>query len=160
MSELDLVREELRELATRVIAAAGDPGEPFGLYLFLAQQAESTLPRHVERTVFDEFFGNSQELLDTEYRPYEDGVFFICVLDQLRRLPAGMARVGRPTGRPLKTFVDIETMWGTKLDDLRATGSGADWVPEETWDSLTLGVEREYRGKATDGLISLGIFQT
>jgi len=160
MSELDLGREELRELATQVIAAAGDPTEPFGVYLFLPEQPESELPRSVERAVFDEFFGNSAELLDAEYRPYEDGVFFVRVLDQLRRLPAGMPRVGRPMGPPLKTFVDIEKMWGTKVEDLRATGSGADWVPEETWDSLTLGVERDYRGKATDGLISLGIFQT
>jgi len=160
MTELDLAQEELRELATRVIGAAGEPPEPFGIYLFLAEQSESALARAVERTVFDEFFGNSAELLDAEYGPYEDGVFFICVLDHLRRLPAGMARVGRPTSRPLKTFDDIATMWGTDVGALRAEASGADWNPDATWDSLTLGVERDYRGKATDGLISLGVFQT
>ena len=96
MSELDLGREELRELATQVIAAAGDPTEPFGVYLFLPEQPESELPRSVERAVFDEFFGNSAELLDAEYGEYEPSSYFICVLDHRRRLPAGSGRVTCP----------------------------------------------------------------
>ena len=158
MSELDLGREELRELATQVIAAAGDPTEPFGVYLFLPEQPESELPRSVERAVFDEFFGNSAELLDAEYGEYEPSSYFICVLDHRRRLPAGSGRVTMPSARGFKTLVDIEAIWQRPIDDVVAH-TEVDWAIDEVWDAVTIAVAPEYRGKATDGLISLSMLQ-
>jgi hypothetical protein len=158
MSELDLGREELRELATRVIAAAGDPTEPFGVYLFLPEEPESELPRSVERAVFDEFFGNSAELLDAEYGDFEPSSYFICVLDHRRRLPAGSGRVTMPSDRGFKTLVDIESIWRRPIQDVVAH-TELDWDIDVVWDAVTIAVAPEYRGKATDGLISLSMLQ-
>lgn len=156
---LDLVKEELRELATGVVEAAGNPSEPFGVYVFGAAEPESELARHVERTVFEETFGNPRELLDEEYGPYEASTVFYCVIDQRRRLPAGMMRIILPSEQGLKTFQVIEDVWGASRDDVMAR-SDTTWDLTRTWDVTTLAVAPEYRGKSTDGLISLGLYQT
>lgn len=155
---LDLVREELRELGGRVFSAAGQPAQPFGLYVFSAEAPESELARHVERTVFDEFFGNSPELLAAEYGPYEAATFFLCVLDHRRRLPAGMMRLVLPSPAGLKSLADLESIWRERLDDVLTRTSLA-LEPDRVWDIATLAVDPDYRGKATDGLVSLALYQ-
>jgi hypothetical protein len=156
MSDLDLVREELRELSGRVIDAAGTPAEPFGLYTFLPQDPEAALARWVEQSVFDEFFGNSAELLDEEYGRYEPASFFMCVLDHQRRLPAGAARVTMASERGLKTLADIESVWGQDLGQVLAR-SGREFDLDRVWDAVTMAIAPEYRGKSTDGLLSLAM---
>ena len=84
---IDLVREEMRELASSVIDGAGNPTEPFGVYVFTADEPAAELARYVERTVFEEAFGNPRELLEAEYGPYESSTVFYAVLDHRRRLP-------------------------------------------------------------------------
>ena len=157
--DLDLVQEELRELATPVVEAAGNPEEPFGIYVFTADQPEAELARHVERTVFDETFGNPRELLDAEYAPFEDSTVFYCVIDHRRRLPAGMMRIILPSTRGLKTFQVIEEAWGQDVTAVLER-TGVEWDQDLAWDVTTLAVAGEYRGKSTDGLISLGLYQT
>lgn len=158
-ADIDLVQEEMRELATRVVEAAGNPTEPFGVYVFTADQPESELARHIERTVFDETFGNPAELLEAEYAPYEGSTVFYCVIDHRRCLPAGMMRVILPSGLRLKTFQVIEEVWGAELEGV-IEDTGIEWDLTCTWDVTTLAVAAEYRGKSTDGLISLGLYQT
>ena len=158
MAELDLVQEEMRELASAVIDAAGNPTEPFGQYVFRPDQPEAELARSVERIVFGEWFGNSRELLDAEYRPYEDTTVFLSILDHRRRLPAGMARMTLPSPRGFKTLNDIEAVWGRSLPDVLAE-TGLDWDLGRVWDVLTIAVMNEYRGKATEGLLTLSILQ-
>ncbi len=159
MAELDLVREELRELAGPVIEAAGDPSEPFGVYVFGAEAPESELARHVEREVFHETFGNPGELLDAEYGPYEPSTVFYCVIDHRRRLPAGSMRMILPSERGLKTLRDLADVWGADLDAVIAR-TGTPWDPASVWDVATLAVDVDYRGKSTDGLISMALYQT
>lgn len=159
MAEIDLVLEELRELARPVIDAAGSPPEPFGVYIFAPDEPESELARFVERAVFGQWYGNTAELLSNEYDPYEKSAMFCCVLDHRRALPAGMARVGLPAPMQCKSFDDIERIWGTPIDGLLAA-TGSDWDRSRTWDSMTIAVADDYRGKATDGLISLALLQT
>ena len=90
MAELDLRKEELRELGRSFIRdAAGEPGEAFGMYAIAASSPWSALPRAVEHDVFFEYFGNEPEVLEAEYQPYEDATLFVCVMDHLRGLPAG-----------------------------------------------------------------------
>jgi hypothetical protein len=159
MSELDLVREELRELTSTLIDAAGSPTETFGIY-FLDPDAEtSALPRYVERIVFDEWFGNSPELLAAEYGPWEPSTVFVTVVDHRRRLPAGMGRVILPSELGFKTLHDIEARWGQPLDAVLER-TGQPWDPAQVWDFATIAVLPEYRGKATDGLIMLSMLQT
>ncbi len=160
MAELDLVQEELRELAGGLIdATTDDPSTPFGVYVIHANTRESELARAVERTVFDETFGNPADLLDAEYGPYEESTVFFCVLDHRRRLPAGSMRLILPSDRGLKTFHEMVTVWGVQLDDVLAS-TGVEWDPRHVWDVTTLAVAREYRGKSTDGLISMALYQT
>lgn len=159
MADLDLVQEELRELTTPVVEAAGNPDEPFGVYVFTADQPESELARHVERTVFDEAFGNPAELLDAEYGAYEGSTVFYTVIDHRRRLPAGMMRIILPSALGLKTFQVIEDVWGVARDCVLER-SGVTWDLDRAWDVTTLAVAADYRGKSTDGLISLGLYQT
>jgi hypothetical protein len=124
----------------------------------MAHEPESELARGVERAVFDEFFGNSPELLAAEYGPYEAATFFLCVLDHRRRLPAGMGRVVRPSPAGLKSLTDIESVWGDRLDDVLAR-TNLTFEADRVWDIATLAVDAEYRGRATDGLVSLAIYQ-
>jgi hypothetical protein len=128
------------------------------VYAFAAHEPESELARHVEREVFYEFFKNTPELLATEYGPYEDSTLFVCLLDHRRRLPAGVIRLVLPSPAGLKSLDDVEAVWGHRLDHvLERTGMspGLDRV----WDVATLAVDAEYRGRATDGLVSLGLYQ-
>ena len=155
---LDLVKEELRELGTRVVADAGNPPEPFGLYAFDASAPESELARAVERSVFDEFFGNSAEMLDAEYGPYEESTVFLCVMDQRRKLPAGTVRAILPSPRGFKSLHDFETVWERPLDPILGP-IGIDPLRDDVYDITTIAVDADYRGKATDGLISLGLYQ-
>ena len=153
-----LDREELRELGGRVVAAAGRPSEPFGVYAFAADAPESELARHVERDVFYEFFNNTPELLDAEYGPYEASTLFVCALDHRRRLPAGAIRLVLPSPAGLKSLGDVEPVWGQRIDDvLVRTSLRLD--ADRAWDVATLAVDSEYRGRATDGLVRLGLYQ-
>ena len=62
--------------------------------------------------MFLEAFGNTADQLAEEYRPYEQSSFFICVLDHLRSLPAGVMRVLQPSPAGFKSLKDLETVWG------------------------------------------------
>jgi hypothetical protein len=158
-ASIALDREELRELGGRVIATAGGPSEPFGVYAFAAHAPESELARHVEREVFYEFFKNTPELLAAEYGPYDTSTLFVCVLDHLRRLPAGVIRLVLPSPAGLKSLGDVQSVWGERVDDvLVRTNLTLD--NDRVWDVATLAVDSEYRGKATDGLVSLALYQS
>ncbi len=157
-STLDLAREELRELASRVVAEAGDPPEPFGLYGFTGASEESALPRAVERNVFAEQFGNSPDLLAAEYGAYEPSTFFFCVIDHRRNLPVGSVRLLLPSPAGFKTLVDIETTWGLPLDDTLRR-SGLDLDPNHVWDVATIAVDRDYRASVTQSLVSGSLYQ-
>ena len=158
MAEIDLVREELRELARPIVEAAGNPSEPFGTYLIRADEPAARLGRYIEEDVFGEWFGNTPELLEDEYGAYEPSAYFIVVIDHLRHLPAGTIRVTLPSQRGLKTLADIQNVWGRELPATLAA-TGLDWDPARVWDVVTVAVHADYRGKATDGMISLAMYQ-
>jgi hypothetical protein len=153
-----LDRDELRELGGRIVAAAGQPSQPFGVYAFAAHEPESELGRHVERKVFYEYFGNTPDLLAAEYGPYEDSTLFLCALDHRRRQPAGAIRLVLPSPAGLKSLGDVDAVWGQRVDDvLQRTNLQLDG--DRVWDVATLAVDSEYRGRSTDGLVSLALYQ-
>jgi len=154
---LDLRDAEVRRLTREVVA----PGAraPFGAYLFRTDEPGADLGRHVERAVFLEAFGNTPDMLEKEYGPYEQSSFFICVTDHLRSVPAGMMRVLTPSPIGLKSLNDIETVWGEPVETL-AQRTALSFDPENTWDIATLAVAADYRGKAARGLVSMGLYQT
>ncbi len=155
---IDLPLEELREIAAEFVAAEGNPTEPFGLYGFTGSSRESVLPRAVERNVFAEQFGNSPELLAAEYGTYETSTFFFCVIDHRRNLPVGSVRLLLPSPAGFKTLADIERTWGLPLDETLER-SGLQLDHNRVWDVATIAVDREYRGKVTQSLVSGSLYQ-
>jgi len=147
------------ELRRRAGALAA-PGTlaPLGVYLFRSTDPAAELARHVERVVFLETFGNTPELLTKEYAPYDDASVFLCVVDHLRRVPAGTMRIVLPSPAGFKTLDDAPSVWGEPVAAMAAR-TEIDIDLTRTWDIATLAVAPEYRGKATMGLVSMGLYQ-
>jgi hypothetical protein len=135
--------------------------ETFGAYLFLDADPAAEIARSVERAVFLEAFGNTAELLATEYGPYESSSLFVCIVDHRALRPAGAVRLILPTvgGPGLKSLNDIEPTWGepalVMLDRL-----GIAVRPGSMWDAASLVVAPAYRSPAATGLVSLGLYQS
>ena len=146
----------VRRLTQDVMTHA--PNEPFGVYLFRSDAPGADLARHLEQAVFLEAFGNTPEFLAKEYDPYEAASFFLCVVDHRRRVPVGTMRILVPSRAGFKTFNDIPPNWGVSVDEMiERTGLALDF--KRTWDIATLAVARDYRGRATAGLVTLGLYQ-
>jgi hypothetical protein len=149
---------ELEELATALIEREGRGDTPFGFYIIRSEEPFAELGRAVEREVFYEFFGNTPDLLHAEYDPYESSSLFLVVVDHLRRLPTGVLRVLLPSPVGFKSFHDLESHWGESIDVVAAR-TGVEFDFDSVWDVATLAVSREYRGEATQGLVTLGLYQ-
>lgn len=140
------------------MARDGRADTPFGVYLLRAEDPAADLARSVEQDVFLEFFGNTAEMLDEEYRGYDAACFFLCVIDHGRRVPAGMIRVIEPSPAGLKSLHDFDRLWGIDHEDLVGP-SGQRLDPDRMWDIATLAVAAEYRSAASAGLISMALYQ-
>ncbi|GIU86715.1 MAG: hypothetical protein KatS3mg009_1230 [Acidimicrobiia bacterium] len=152
---MDLAR---RELAEALVAGRGQPEQPFGCYVIGGDDPAAELGRSVERDVFLEYFGNTEELLAAEYGPYERTSLFLCVVDHRRLVPAGVMRMILPTPAGQKSLVDMERCWGTDAATAFAR-SGADVDPARVWDIATLAVAADYRGGGSEGLVSIALYQ-
>jgi hypothetical protein len=136
-----------------------DALQPFGAYIFRADEPGADLGRHVEQTVFLESFGNTPDQLAKEYGRYETESMFICVIDHRRGVPAGAMRVICPSGTGFKSLNDIRPVWGEPPEAmLERTGLALD--PGRTWDIATIAVAEAYRGGALQGLVCMGLYQT
>jgi hypothetical protein len=149
---------ELRDLAEDLIAAHGRGHTPFGAYLVEGHLPAAELARSVEREVFLEFFGNTTEMLDAEYGPYDEASRFLCLLDHTTRRPAGMIRIIEPSSVGLKSLDDLERVWGIPASSLVGP-TGRRFDPDSVWDLATLAVAPDYRGAATAGLVSMALYQ-
>jgi hypothetical protein len=147
----------LRQLAQEVIGPV--TGQPFGAYLFAGDEPGAELGRWLENAVFLEAFGNTPDQLAREFGPYEQSTLFICVVDHLRRLPAGVMRVVLPSPAGSKSLNDLALVWGEPAETvIERTGLALDRAC--TWDIATMAIAREYRGKAAAGLVSMGLYQS
>jgi hypothetical protein len=136
-----------------------DASQPFGAYIFAADEPGAGLARHLEQSVFLETFGNTPDLLEREYGRYEHSSFFICVLDHLRHTPAGVMRVLTPSAAGFKSLTDIEPVWGCSAESLiERTGLALD--VRYTWDIATLAVAEGYRRGASAGLVTMALYQS
>ena len=156
-SAAGLEQRELRALTGELCVPEGE--EPFGAYLFGPDEPGAELGRHLERQVFLEAFGNTVEDLAREYARYEKSSLFIVIVDHVRRLPAGVIRVVTPSPAGLKSLNDLEAGWGESAD-IMMQRTGLDFEPDKIWDVATLAVPPEYRGRATQGLVTMGLYQT
>jgi hypothetical protein len=152
------ISQDLEGLADDLIVQAGRGDTPFGLYILDAESPSSVLARSIEESVFYETFGNTPDLLAAEYGPYDDASFFVCVVDHLRRRPAGMIRVIAPSPLGFKSLDDLARRWDRPFDQVMA-GTGLPVDLDSMWDLATLGVDAEYRGAATSGLVAMALYQ-
>jgi hypothetical protein len=148
---------ELRRLAAEVSAPGA--AEAFGAYIFGTGEPGAELGRHLEREVFLEAFGNTNDDLAREYGPYEASSLFIVVVDHARQLPAGVIRAVQPSPAGLKSLNDLESVWG-ESSEAAMHRTGLEFGPEKIWDVATLATPAEYRGGATGGLVTMGLYQT
>ena len=157
MADADTDGTDLRRLTQRV--AVPGAREPFGAYLYSSDEAGAELGRHLERVVFLEAFGDSPEVLAREFAVYEASSVFICVIDHLRWLPAGVMRIVLPSPAGFKSLNDIEPVWGESAEVLiERTGLALDL--DRTWDIATLALGTDYRAPAAAGLVTMGLYQT
>lgn len=139
---------------------AATASTPFGLYLVGPDEPLADEARQLEAEVFFETFGNTPELLAAEYGPYEDVSVFIVVLDHHRSTIAGMIRLILDGHGSLKSLTDIEgEPWCRPLDETLAAAGLDELDTAEALDVTTLAVHPDYRGAATSGLVSLGLYQ-
>lgn len=154
---IDLHDEEVRQL-TREVTAPGAP-EPFGAYMFHYDEPGADLCRYLEQKVFFEACGDLPEVMAKAYSPYDSSSLFLCVVDHLRMVPAGMMRVGLPSPLGFKSLNDIEPVWGESAETLMKR-TGVTINADKTWDIATFAVDARYRGRAARGLVSMGLYQT
>jgi hypothetical protein len=153
------VKLDERELTEALITRDGGvPAQPFGLYAVLADDAAAELGRAVEREVFMEFFGNTIELLAAEYSPYEIQTLFLIAVDHRRLVPVGVERFIMPSPAGLKTLHDIERVWAQPTDEVLSR-AGIPLDEARSWDVATIAIRPEYRGKASDGMLSASFLQ-
>ena len=147
-----------RSTAESLWADAGGPDQPFGLYFVEASDPRADPARQLERRVFFETYGNTPELMAAKYDPYEAASVLLCVLDHRRRVVCGMMRMVFPSPAGLKTFHDLEHVWGRPLEPtLRDSGYASD--PGRAIDVATIAVAPDYRGDNTEGLVSLALYR-
>src|SRR5690606_40194536 len=106
--------------------------------------------------VFLEVFGNTAELLEREYGPFERASRFLVVLDHETLRPAGACRMIEPSPAGNKTVEDVGRVWGLPL---LGASAGGHPLAEDAWDVATLAVHADYRGERTDSVISAALFQ-
>ena len=127
-----------------------------GLRLTLAEDAATAAAAAaVESAVFLEAFGNTPEMLQTEYGPYRAQSQFVVVLDE--REAAGVIRViVSDGGLPLKSFVDAASdPW--RLDVL-ASAAAVGLDMDATWDVATLAVAPSYRSGASSSEVAFAAY--
>jgi hypothetical protein len=138
----------------------------FKMFTIEAGSEWSDIARYVEYVEFDRRFGNSGELMDAEYRPYDPYSVFIVAIDTVENMPAGVLRVikgNHDVG--IKTFVDVgskDLPWNADMQGKLAEHieqDGGEFDPSKVLDIGTLAVAPEYRhdgGKAAS--ISLALY--
>ena len=130
---------------------------PYGIYVLPPDDAATELAREVEAQVFTEFFGNTREILDEQYRRYEPSTLFLLLMDHERRQPAGMIRVQFASSLGLKSLDDIAAVWGVPLPVL-FDRTGYDRPFATSFDGTTVAVLPEYRGEGSGELVWMLLF--
>jgi GNAT superfamily N-acetyltransferase len=116
---------------------------------------ERDAARRVEGQVFLQAFGNTPELLEQEYGPYEARSRFVAVIDDQSGAALGTARLIVADTSPVKTLVDAASApWHLPVaGSLAAVGL----TPGDLWDVGSLAVDPRYRAGAAGAEISVAL---
>lgn len=117
----------------------------------------SNLARAVEVEVFLETFGNTPDIMQEQYGPYEDASRFWIVFDKASRAPVGALRAIGNSEAGLKTLNDIESPPLSLPKDKVVEACDLDL--DKTWDIGTVAVLEGYRGIEHDFIPSLTLYR-
>lgn len=118
----------------------------------------SAAARKVESEVFFETFGNTPEVLEEEYSPYEPFTAFVSVVDLASNKTAGAARILVAPLSSLKSVKDMgKEPWNADpIKELKSTSFAS---PQELGaDIATLAVAPDFRGRASNGQVSMALY--
>ena len=119
-------------------------------------EAERDAARAVEARVFLQAFGNTPEVIEREYGPYDDRSRFVTVLDDADGSALGVARlIVADEAAPVKTLIDVAgEPWRLQVPDV-LTAAGVAGGP--VWDVASLAVDRRFRSGAAGGELMLAL---
>lgn len=140
----DLSGAEIDQLLSPHLHRHNRSAGRFVVFVIGAQDPLTDVARTVERTIFEESFGNDAALMAAEYGPYENDSRFLLVADRRRGVPAGSARIIEGTGPGTKTLDDAPGLIGRTSEQI-ATAHALNG--EKLWDYATVAVLRGYRGR-------------
>ncbi|CCG01309.1 hypothetical protein [Blastococcus saxobsidens] len=126
------------------------------LRLLVAQSpAERDAARQVEAQVFLQAFGNTPEVMEQEYGPYEARSRFVVVIDDQSGAALGTARLIVAAADPVKTLLDVAgEPWQLPVADSLGTVGLA---PGTVWDVGSLAVDPRYRAGAAGAEVSVAL---
>ncbi|MFW3169349.1 hypothetical protein [Geodermatophilus sp. CPCC 206100] len=119
--------------------------------------AERDAARTVEGRVFLQAFGNTPEVMEQEYGPFEARSRFVVVLDEDSGTALGAARLilPDPSAGPVKTLADVAgDPW--RVDVADALGR-AGLTGGPVWDVASLAVDRRFRSGAGGAELTLAL---
>lgn len=157
-SIIDQRASNLSQLAISLTTQEQRARTPFGLYLVGHADDRSELGRHVERSVFEEFFSESDEILRDEYAAYENSSLFLVILDHEKHQPAGTVRLILPSIAGFKALNDLKETWGVNPEVAIAT-SVRGFDVSKAWEIATIAILPEYRSSTHTAAISLALVQ-
>jgi hypothetical protein len=155
----ELPDDEVASLTDELLEA--QPAEPVNghvCYRVPGTSIYANLGRKVEEQVFLEWFNNNVPTMEQEYGPFEENSIFNIDIDVTRRTPAGVLRVIYDNGAGLKSFNDVKN-GPPHIDTEEAMIFHGITDLAKCWDVGTLAVTKEYRGKASDQLVSTALYR-
>ncbi len=117
--------------------------------------AEREAARQVEARVFLQAFGNTLEVMQQEYGPYEARSRYVTVLDDHSGDALGAVRLITAGAGPVKTLVDVaRDPWHLPVADSLAA---VDLAVPAVWDVATLAVDPRHRAGAAGAEMVLAL---
>ncbi len=146
---------------------------PYAIGVIEGSDPVADIARSVEYPVFEEAFGNDYELMEKEYKPYDEDSVFLVAVDVQNKKPFGTIRFIKNGEQGLKTVNDIEDPAGPWAKNMPAlieaylqnkesvfSEDHRFFVGERTLDLGTLAVAKEYRkDKGLSGLASACLYR-
>ena len=118
--------------------------------------AERDAARRVEAEVFLQAFGNTPEVMEHEYGPYDGRSRFVTVVDDADGSALGAARLVLPDDAgTVKTLVDMASApWHLPVAE---TLGAAGLTGAQIWDVATLAVDPRFRAGSAGAEVSLAL---
>jgi len=147
-----------QELVRALIHQHPLPGDGrFGCYLIAGTNRYGDIARSVECSVFQHFFGNTANVMQEAYGPYEQSSQFFLIVDRHEQTAAGTLRIIASSPLGLKTLNDI-ALPPLGLSERSVCEHHGITDLARCWDIGTLAVLKAYRGQKSDHLVGTMLY--